>query len=139
MNPVRILIQSALVLGVSLAPALAQPTPPPAPGAAPEAAKAEGVVRRLKLTEAQRASLQAVRQRHAEALRGGRQALRQARHAFREALRNPDTPVEQLRPLHQALAQRQFELIAERRTMRGEMRALLTPEQREEAARLRAR
>ena len=95
------------------------------------------MARRLKLSEAQKSSIKAIRDRHADSLKTGRQGAREARRAFHEASRDAATPVERLRSLHQVMAQRQLELVLARRTMRDEVRALLTAEQREEAARLR--
>ena len=140
MNIPRILARVACALGVALMPARAQHPDRPkaeAPHHVREAARAEGVARRLKLSEAQRKAIQAIRARHGDSLKADRQAAREARRDLREASRDPRTSLEHLRAFHEAAAQRQFELLLARRAMRAEVQAVLTPEQREEAARLR--
>jgi Spy/CpxP family protein refolding chaperone len=140
MNPIQIVVRVLFVMGAALAPAAAQQPDHPktdAPRHVRDAARAEGVARRLKLTETQRAAIKEIRARHGEALKAHRLTLREARRTYREAARDPKATIDQLRPLHEAMARRQFELMADRRAQREEIRALLTPEQREEAAHLR--
>ncbi len=91
---------------------------------------------RLKLTEAQKASLQTIRARHQEALAARDKAAGEARRAFFEAERRPGTAPEALKALNRTLADAEFDRRQEHRALREEMRAALTPEQREQAARM---
>ncbi len=132
----------ALALGALAAPvrgqgAPAPGTPPPAPGAVMDGGRAQRLDRlahRLKLTDAQKASCQAIFAKHKDKLKAERQALRDAHKAYREALEQPDANVDNLRNLNRTLADRKFDLQMEGRAQRQELRAVLTPEQREKAA-----
>jgi Spy/CpxP family protein refolding chaperone len=128
----------ALMLGTL--PLAAQAPGSPAtdlPTATPSRAMAR-LAERLKLSEPQKAQVQAIWTRHAEGAKARRQALQEARSAFREALRDPDTPEARLRTLHQALEDRNFEQLLDRRSLRAEIRAVLSPEQRTEWDRAQA-
>jgi len=137
----------AVALGVLAAPARGQGapapgTPPPAPGAMMDGGRAQRLdrmARRLKLTDAQKASCQAIFARHQDSFKAGKQALREAGKAYREALDKPDAKVDDLRSLNRALADRRFDLRMEGRALRQELRAVLTPDQREQAARMEGR
>lgn len=128
--------RAALALTLGLAPALAQqPEHPPKPrmghGAHARMAK------HLKLTEAQKKAIEAIRAKHAEALQARLQASQEAHRALREAMQKPETPVDQLKALHKAAAETRFEAMLVQREMHQEIQAQLTPEQREEAARMK--
>jgi len=90
----------------------------------------------LKLTDAQKAKMGTIKAQHAVALNAKRQAMQEAHKAFQQAALNPGTSLDQLKKLHQTVADSQFELMLEHRAMRLEMRALLTPEQQAEADKL---
>lgn len=138
---VRILLASCAALAL-----LAQP----GPGAGrPMAGKAEGRMARrgeqmaflahhLKLTEAQKARTQEIQQKNRPEIQAKQKLARETRAAFQGALQHPDSPADQLRKLHQAAADRQFEVALAQRAVRLEVRAVLTPEQRAEADRLQA-
>jgi Spy/CpxP family protein refolding chaperone len=93
----------------------------------------------LHLTEAQKGQIKAIRAKHQEALQAKRASLREAQQSLRAAMKDAKSPESDLRNLHAQAADRHFNLILERRAMRQEMGALLTPEQREKAAELRGR
>jgi Spy/CpxP family protein refolding chaperone len=144
----RILTPFALACACFLGAATPQSAPQAPPVAAPGAAQPRRMdgdkwmarmADKLQLNDAQRASCKAILDKHRDALRGDRQALADARQAFGAALGKPDTPADTLRTLHRALADRQFDQLLEARTLRQELRAVLTPEQREQAARMEGR
>ena len=136
MNLPSTLTRIALTLGLGLAPVLAQqPDKPPAPRPG-KAHRGEGMHQRLKLTEAQKKVVEDIRAKHGEAMKAKVQAAQDARKAFHEALAKPDTTPDQLRNLHQTAADAQFEVMLASRELRKEIHAQLTPEQREEAARM---
>jgi len=121
------LLWSTLVLTLAALPLAAQPAPR-RPGRIAQA---------LNLSDAQRASIRSIREKHRPELRLRQDAARQAQAALRTALREPATPEAQLRTLHDKASAAQFEMLMTRRTVRQEVRAVLTPEQREKAAELR--
>jgi len=93
----------------------------------------------LDLTPAQKASFQAIFARHKDSMAARRKASFAAREAFTEAVKKPETTPEALKALHRTLSDLRFDGMMERRTMRQELRAVLTPDQREQAARMEGR
>jgi Spy/CpxP family protein refolding chaperone len=89
------------------------------------------------LTDAQRVSIQGIREKHRPDLVLRRDAVRQAQAALRTALRDPATPEPQLRTLHDRASAAQFEVILARRSVRQDVQAVLTPEQRAKAVEMR--
>nr|WP_320131400.1 periplasmic heavy metal sensor [uncultured Holophaga sp.] len=87
----------------------------------------------LKLTPEQRKQMETIRAKHAVELTAKRQALRDASTAYHQACLNPEATPEQLRKLHQPVADRQFDLMLAQRSVRLEERAVLTPEQQAQA------
>jgi Spy/CpxP family protein refolding chaperone len=146
-------IGMALALGAAPRPALAQaasPTPgvtqpsggsaAPAPGRCAWDGWLKGpAAARLGLTAAQRTSWQAIVEKHRASLDQKRQAAFDARQAYWEAAGKPDTAPDTLRQLHRTLSDQAFEAQLERRALRQELHAVLTPEQRERAARMQGR
>jgi len=140
-------VLAALFLGVTALPAAAQDAPPSQPQRQPQVgADAPGrhraapprvrerMARDLGLTEEQRAKIKEIRQKH-EAGAGARmKAAMEARKAFADAFRDHATSVEELRRLHGAASQARLEALLDQRAQREEIRAVLTPEQREKAA-----
>jgi Spy/CpxP family protein refolding chaperone len=132
----------ALALGAGLVPALAQDAPPP-----PAPAKQDGMrdwsqgrmAEQLKLTDTQKASLKTIMAKHHDALSAKGKAAKEARRAFFEAMQKPETSPETLKALHRTMSDAGFEQLLEGRTMRQEIRAMLTPDQREQAARMEGR
>ena len=124
------------MLGVVLAftlvafPQSAQASPLPG-------ARAERLIRDLGLTEAQLASIHAIREKHRPDLLLRRDAARQSGLALRTALGDVATPRPRLQSLHDQASAARFEWMLARRSIRQEIRAVLTPEQRERAAELR--
>jgi Spy/CpxP family protein refolding chaperone len=140
---IRTLLASFLALGLA-----AQPAPPPqgargaqGPRGFRDRAAGENLAflaHHLKLSEAQRTQIKAIHTRHQEAIQAKQRSAMEAREALMKAAAKPDAAVADLRALHQAAADRQFEVMVERRAVRQEARALLTPEQRAESDRMQA-
>lgn len=124
------LFWSALVLTLVAGPLAAQPE-------LNHPRRAEAIARALKLTEAQKTTIQGIRDKHRPDLAARRAAARQAQSALRTALQDPATPEAQLRSLHDQAAAARFEMMLVRRSVHQEVQAVLTPEQREKAAELR--
>ena len=146
----------ALSLGLGLAPLGANEpqaptpkgsaTPAPVEKSQPRGPRVEGRVQRgdrmagyLKLTDDQRAKIKAIHEKYKDELKGHREATHLARKAFFEAAKDPNTSVDQLRKLHQALSDQNFDMMLARRALRLETRQVLTPEQREKAAEAQGR
>jgi Spy/CpxP family protein refolding chaperone len=127
---------TAIALTLGLLPASAQEIPAPSPRHPEFQAR---IAKRLHLTEAQQTSLKAVRVKHQEGLAAKRKAAFEARATLAKAMQNPDSKPEDLKTLHRTAADLAFDLRMDQRAMRLECRAILTPEQREESARLRGR
>ena len=90
----------------------------------------------LKLTDAQKASLKAIRTKHQDTMIAKRKAGIEARRAFFEASKKPETSPETLKALHRTMSDLEFDRRLEHRAVRQEMHALLTPDQREKVARM---
>ena len=141
MNCTKLLPILALTL-----PVFAQEPAPPPPASPAKGAMAERLrdrmedrmATRLKLTDDQKAKIKDIRAKHADAMKANHQAEMDARKAFEEALKNPDTPADKLRTLHQAAADKRFEILLAQRAQRSEVRAILTPEQRVQADQMEA-
>jgi len=138
------IISAALALGIAALPVAAQDAPkarPEAPGPREGRAMAprmqERMAKALGLTDDQKAKIKAIREKHQEGAEARRKASREARKAFMDAYGKSETSVEELRRLHRAAADAQMEALLDHRAQRDEIRALLTPEQREKAARFR--
>lgn len=121
----------ALLLTMGLVPVSAQR---PRPDRAPERPHLG-----MNFSEDQKKQVEALRAKHKDAIEAKRKALDEARKAFQEATDKPDATLETLRSLHQALADKQFDLMQTHRSQRLAVRELLTPEQRERAERMRGR
>ena len=137
----RILLASLMALSLA-----AQQAPPPGPprGAGPMGRPAQAgerlafLAHHLKLSEAQKAQVKEIHQKHQGVIQPKQKAAMEARETFRKAAQDTAASPEQLRKLHQAVADRQFDLMMERRAVKLEVRAVLTPEQRAEADRMQA-
>ena len=135
---------AALALGICMAGSAQAPAPAPAPAPRPRMEEGrprmmEHMARALHLTEAQKASIKDIHAKHQAALEGKRKAAGDTRRAFGEAVRKADTPAADLKKLHAAMADANLDLLLEHRAQRQEVHAVLTPEQREKAARLEGR
>jgi len=131
---------AALALGVTMLPGFAQEArnPRTRPGDVQER-MLNHLDRALNLTDAQKASAKEIRAKHKDGMEAKRKAAQDARTAFTEGLGRTETSADDLRKLHRAMADAQFELLLDHRQMRQEFHAILTPEQREKAARLEGR
>lgn len=115
-----------------------QPKPPTPPSQQErQHRRLERAAEFLKLSEAQRASIKAIHEKNRDAAKVRRESAQAAAKAFHEAARDPKVTTDQLRRLHQAMADARFEAFSSHRAMQLEVRSLLTPEQREQAATLR--
>jgi Spy/CpxP family protein refolding chaperone len=149
----RILAASLLALSLAAQPALPQGPQGPRPGGpmaggpmaggpmarlAQAGEQAAFMAHHLKLSDPQKAQIKDIHQKHRDAIKSNQKVAMEAREAFRKAAQDPSTSPDQLRKLHQIVADRQFDQLLERRAMRLDTRAVLTPEQRTEADRLQA-
>jgi Spy/CpxP family protein refolding chaperone len=140
---VRILLASLLALSLAAQePGPAGPRGPmPGPGMAGRAKAAENMAfmaKHLNLSDQQKTQMKEIHQKHREGIQTRQKAAMEAREALRKSAQDPAASTDTLRKLHQAAADRQFDLMLERRSVKLETRALMTPEQRAEADRLRS-
>ena len=126
----KTMFRSTLILALMALPLAAQPGPDHHP-------RAERIGRDLQLTEAQKASILAIRDKHRSDLVQRRDAVQHARIDLRSALQDPATPEPRLRSLYDKAAAARFDMILARRSVRMEVQAVLTPEQRAKAAEMR--
>ncbi len=84
----------------------------------------------LKLTDAQKEQIKALREKAKADMDVKAQAAKEAHLAFREANRNQATPIDTLKALHQKSADARFALIQARRDLHAAIGNLLTPEQK---------
>jgi Spy/CpxP family protein refolding chaperone len=122
----KTLFRSALMLTLMALPLAAQPGPVDNP-------RAERMGRHLQLTETQKASILAIRDKHRSDLVQRRDAVRHAQIDLRSALQDPSTPEARLRALYDKASAARFDMILARRSVRMEVQAVLTPEQRAKA------
>ena len=129
-SPVLKLWPTLMLIFVAL-PLTAQPVPGRGP-------RAERIALTLHLTDTQKTSIQAIREKHRPDLVVRRDAVQQAQAVLRTALKDAATPETQLRALHDKAAGARFDMMLARRSVHQEVQALLTPEQRVKAAEMRA-
>lgn len=115
-------------------PLLAQPAPGAGPGGRPHPNRPG---QRLGLTEAQRTAIQALQQKQRPGMMARMEAAQLARQALAAALRDPEAKEATIRPLYEKASATRYEAMMAKRTLQLEVGALLTPEQRMKAARLR--
>ncbi len=92
----------------------------------------------LNLTDPQKTRIKAIREKHQSDLLQRRQVAREAQTALKAALQDATTPEANLRSLADKASAARFDLILARRSVRQEVQAVYTPEQRAKAAELRA-
>lgn len=132
----KVLLRPALKLGPTLVLALmalpltAQTVPKCGP-------RAERIALTLHLSDTQKTSMRAIREKHRPDLVVRRDAVQQAQAALRRAFKDAATPDTQLRALHDKAAGARFDMMLARRSVHQEVQALLTPEQRVKAAEMR--
>jgi Spy/CpxP family protein refolding chaperone len=123
------LLRSTFIAALALLPLAAQP--------APRGPRTEGFQQALQLTEAQRTSLRAIREKRRPDLTAKRDAVQHARIDLRSALQDLSIPEARLRALYDKASAARFELVLARRALRLELRSVLTPEQQARAAEMR--
>jgi Spy/CpxP family protein refolding chaperone len=134
----KAMLGSTLFLALLALPLAAQPGPEPSPQphSRPDS-RPERIARALQLTEVQKASIQGIRAKHHTDLILRRDAVRHARIDLRTALQDAATPEPRLRTLYDKAAAARFDLILAQRSVRLEVQAVLSPEQRAKATELR--
>ena len=125
------LLRSTLVLALLALPLAAQPGPD-------GGHRAERISRALNLTEAQKTSIQGIREKHRPDLILRRDAVLHAQIDLRTALQDPTTPEARLRAAYDKATAARFDMILARRSVRLEVQSVLTPEQRAKSAAMRA-
>ncbi|HET8901448.1 MAG TPA: Spy/CpxP family protein refolding chaperone [Holophagaceae bacterium] len=128
MRPLAFLLATALPLAAQ--------TPPPrahAPGA-----MGEHMATALGLTPDQQSRMKAIRDKYRESGQAGHEAARTQAKAFRAAMEDPKTSEAQLRQAFDQMNAARFQSLLERRAMRQELRAVLTPDQQVKADAMRA-
>jgi Spy/CpxP family protein refolding chaperone len=126
----KTMFRSTLILALMALPLAAQPGPDNHP-------RVERIGRDLQLTEAQKTSIRAIRDKHRPDLVQRRDAVQHAQIDLRSALQDPATPEPRLRSLYDRAAAARFDMILARRSVRMEVQGVLTPEQRAKAAEMR--
>jgi Spy/CpxP family protein refolding chaperone len=84
----------------------------------------------LNLSEAQKASMKAVAEKHKATMETKRSAAHEAMTTFHKAMGDAATSEADLQALHDKASQAQFAMMLEHRAMMKESEALLTPEQK---------
>ena len=129
-TPMKAPLCSTLILAFLALPLTAQPGPD-------RASRPERIAQALQLTEVQKASIQGIRTKHQPDLILRRDAVKHARIDLRTALQDAATPESRLRALYDKAAATRFDMILAQRSVRLEVQAVLSPEQRAKAAELR--
>ena len=128
-TPMKTMLWSTLLLALLALPAAAQTGPD-------RGSRPDRIARALQLTEAQKASIQGIRAKHHSDLILRRDAVKHARIDLRTALQDTATPEARLRALYDKAAAARFDLILAQRSVRLEVQAVLSPEQRARATEL---
>lgn len=113
---------------------LAAQNPPPRPAAPAGQHMAEV----LGLSPDQQAELKAIREKHQAALKADHDATRAQAEAFHRAMQDPKASEAQLRQAFDQMNAQRFRALLDRRALRQEMRAVLTPDQQAKAEAMRA-
>lgn len=124
MRSLAFLLAAALPLGAQ--------APPPRPHNPGRMAQALG------LSPEQQTQMKAIREKHLDALRADREASRAQVQAFRATMQDPKASEAQLRQGYDQMSAQRFHTLLDRRAMRQEMRAVLTPDQQAKADAMRA-
>jgi Spy/CpxP family protein refolding chaperone len=143
------MIRATLTTLALLAPPLcAQPAPPPMPGPGGEAMPGHGpdarqhhgpdqILRHLGLSADQEKAVHAALDRHRPAAMAREQEARDLEDRLHAAVEDPAVGEAQLRAAHAAASAAHLAALLEQRTLVADLDALLTPEQRAKAARIR--
>ena len=116
------------------APKCCQPTPHP--GGKGQGGMMGEMAKRLDLSDAQKSGVKAIFAKHKDSMESRGKAIREARHAFMEAERKPETSPEALKGLHRTLSDLEFDMKAEHKAMHQEITKTLTPDQQVKMARM---
>lgn len=100
--------------------------------------KAAHLAQALDLSLEQQTKMSAIREKHSVAMKADREASRARFEAFHAVLENPKASDAQLRQAFDQLNANRFQSLLDRRAMRLEMRAVLTPEQQAKADAMKA-
>lgn len=129
--PMTFMHHTALCFAMAALPLTAQAGPDHSP-------RAEKAGRAMNLSEAQKTSIKDIRDKHRPGLALRRDAAKQAQAALQAALQDPASSETHLRALHDKASAARFDLILAQRSLRQEVQAVLTPEQRAKAAEMHA-
>ena len=122
---------STLALALLALPLTAQQGPNPG-------RQGHRVAQALQLTDAQKTSIKAIRDKHHPDLVVRRDAAKAAQISLQAALRDATISEANLRALHGKASAARLELTLARRSVHQEIQAVFTPEQRAKAAELQA-
>ena len=128
MRPLAFLLAATLPLAAQAPPPRAH-----APGA-----MGEHMATALGLTPDQQTRMKAIRDKYRESGKAGHEAARAQAQAFHAAMEDPKTSEAQLRQAFDQVNAQRFQALLQRRAMRQEMRAVLTPDQQAKADAMRA-
>lgn len=125
------LLPLASSLPLRAAEAVPAPESRPGPG---QGQRGQRFAKALQLTAEQQGQIQALRASHRAAIAPQRQAAQAAQAALAKALQDPAISDATLRELHQKASEARFQVMLAGRANLAQVRALLTPEQREKAS-----
>lgn len=92
----------------------------------------------LGLTADQQAKMKAIHEKYRDAAKANHASARAQSQAFRTAMEDPKASDAQLRQAFDEMNAQRFQSLLQRRAMRQEMRAVLTPDQQAKADAMRA-
>ena len=133
-----------LLIPFALAASLMAQAPPPGPPqefphhlAGRAGMRAGFMAKQLNLSADQKAAMKAIGQKHKDEIKAKHQAQRDARKTFQALMADPNAKTADIQAAHQVLRQRSLDTALAGRSLRAEMRAVLTPEQQVQADKLR--
>jgi Spy/CpxP family protein refolding chaperone len=129
-KPMKPMLWSTFMLALLALPLVAQPRPD-------HSSRPARIAQALQLTEVQKTSIQGIRAKHRPDLILRRDAVQHARIDLRTALQDAAIPEARLRLLYDKAAAARFDLLLAQRSVRLEVLAVLSPEQRAKAAEMR--
>lgn len=128
-----------LAILLAALPLLAQSPAAPAPGpSVMDHPRAQRLAEALGLSPEQQAKLEAIRAQHAAALKADREAVQAQGRQLHGAMQDPAASEAQLRQAFDKMNEARFKALLDRRALRQEMRAVLTPDQQAKADALKA-
>lgn len=130
MNITRIILMNACLALAATGLAAQDPGHPMGMGPGAPYAGHDHPMAGLNLSDAQKAGMKAIHDKHQAALEAKGKAARDARHALRAAMSDPAVDDAQLKVMQAQAAEAEGSAMLERRAMMRESQALLTPEQK---------